>query len=123
MILKIDDLIIPETLSGNIERFNADIDVRTVSMRLIRKMSINEKWRATLNYEGRTMPIEYLRALYAKCKDMRKNPKPVTFISPYDSLQYTVSMFCTQPFPPKLLHIYQGTPMWYSNIGAVFEEA
>ena len=122
MIRQIDDLIIPETISGNAELFNADKLQRTVSMRLVRKSSMAEKWRVTLNYEGRAIFPELRLALYNKCRTMRGTAGSVTFVSPYDGITYTVQMLCTQPFPPKMLSIYEGSPFFYSNCGAAFEE-
>ena len=122
MILQIDTLMIPNTLSGNAEMFNADSRRRTVSGRLITKMSTFEKWRATLFYEGRAIPQDFMKELYRKCREMRRTALPVTFISPYDFMTYTVMMRCTEPFPPKLMHIVNSRPQFYSNCGAVFEE-
>ena len=122
MILSIDNLTIPETLSGNAELFNTDSLRRTVSMRLIRKSSSAEKWRVTLDYEGRAILPALRLDLYAKCREMRGTPKPVTFISPFDGETYAVTMLCVKPFPPKLIHISQSVPYFYANCGAVFEE-
>ena len=122
MILTIDNLVIPETLSGNAQLFNTDKLQRTVSMRLIRKSSLSEKWRVNLFYEGRAIFPEFRKNIYDKCREMRGTPKTVTFISPYDGLTYSVSMLCTQPFPPKLIYVRNGSPTFYANCGAVFEE-
>lgn len=122
MIFQIDDLVIPPTLSGNAEKFNADNQRRTTGGRLITKISLFEKWRATLNYEGRSVPLSLQRALYEKCRDMRYVARPVTFVSPYDGHTYTVNMKCTQPLPPKVTLQDRGNPLFYTNIGAVFEE-
>jgi len=120
MILSIDDLEIPKTISGNAEQFTNDYRNRTVSMRMIIKSAMAKRWRMTLNYEGRAIFPEYRKALYEKCIEMRKTPADVTFISPYDGLIYTVRMFCIQPFPPRLVHT--AMPEMLSHCGAIFEE-
>jgi len=122
MIISIGGLVIPETLSGNVEQFNKDSRRRTVSERLIIKLSPKQVWRATLNYEGRAIPSEYRVDLYNKCRAMRNVAEPVVFVSPYDGLIYSVDMFCTEPFPPKLVHIVNNIPVAYASCGAVFEE-
>lgn len=122
MIKQIDTLVIPPTLSGNVEPFNADSRRRTTGGRLITKMSLFEKWRATLNYENRSVSLDFQHALYAKCQEMRRTALPVTFISPRDGQAYTVNMKCTQPLPAKVTMQRQGMPLYYTNIGAVFEE-
>lgn len=122
MILQIDNLVIPPTLSGNAETFNADSSRRTVGGRLITKTSSFEKWRATLNYEGRSIPLDLQRSLYVKCREMRSVSRPVVLVSPYNGQIYTIDMKCTQPLPPKVTMHINGNPLFYTNIGAVFEE-
>lgn len=123
MIRNIDDLIVPATLSSVAEKFNQDKVNRTVSMRQIRKLSPNEKWRITLNYGTATVPKEFQLALYEKCKYMRRYELPITFVNPYTFEEVTAYMTCTSSLPPKVLYYDENdNPKFYGNVGATFEE-
>lgn len=123
MIISIDDLKIPTTLSCSVEKFNHDKINRAASGRMIKKTSPTEKWRATLSYGNKTVPREFQYALYNKCQIMRKKKLPVTLISEYDGITYTVDMLCVNALPPKVLAFDENDiPRWSGNIGATFEE-
>ena len=122
VIISIGGLQIPETLSGNVEPFNADSVRRANSGDLIVKLSPWEKWRATLNYENRAVPTAFRLALYAQATSMRTTAAPVTFISGEDDQTYTVDMLCLQRFPLKVALIRDYAPEFFTGAGAVFEE-
>ena len=120
MILIIDGLEIPKTVHSYAEPFNADVRWRTVSMRLITKSSMAEKWRVTLGFGGNVLRPQMRSALYERLTKMRKTPAPVSFISPEDGITRHVSMKCIQRLTPRLAH--KAFPDLYLNCGAVLEE-
>jgi hypothetical protein len=122
VIVSIGGLQIPDTLSGNVESFNADSRRRAISGKLISKLAPWEKWRATLNYEGRAVLREFRIALYTQARSMRSAAAPVTFVSPEDGATYVVDMLCIQRFPAKVASILDHTPEFFTGCGAVFEE-
>lgn len=122
VIKSIGELNIPPTLSGNAEIFNSDSIRRTVSMRMIKKISSVQKWRVTLNYEGRAINPEYQHKLYDKINSMRTIPETIIFENPQTGEIVSAKMLYTEAFSPIIVSHDNTNPKFYSNSGAVFEE-
>lgn len=122
MVLQIDDLKLPPSISGSAELFNRDSQKRTVSGRLITKLDTSEKWRLTVSYEESALTLDFQARFYAKCLEMRSGALPVTFISPYDGEEYTVTAKCVSRAAPSAFSLFKRRPEYYIKAGAVFEE-
>lgn len=122
MVLQIDDLKLPPSLGGTAELINRDTQRQTVSGRLITKLDPVEKWKLTVSFEAIALARAYHAAFYDKCALMRKEAKPVTFISPYDGQEKTVQCKCIERVSPEAVKLYQRRPWLYRGAGAVFQE-
>lgn len=122
MIVSIDGLKMPPSLMGGAELFNSDSQRRTASQRLITKLSSSEKWRITVEYDTDMMTVGLQAEFYRKCIEMRTKSAVVTFISPYDGSEYTITAKCISRTSPEAVYMYKQKPMLYRKIGAVFEE-
>lgn len=122
MVLQIDDLKLPPSLGGTAERINRDTQRQTVSGRLITKLDAVEKWKLTVSFQDIALASAYHAAFYEKCALMRKEARPVTFISPYDGLEKTVQCKCIERVSPEGVKLYQRRPWLYRGAGAVFQE-
>lgn len=122
MVLQIDDLKLPPSLGGTAELINRDTQRQTVSGRLITKLDPVEKWKLTVSFEAIALASAYHAAFYDKCALMRKEAKPVTFISPYDGQEKTVQCKCIERVSPEAVKLYQRRPWLYRGAGAVFQE-
>lgn len=81
-----------------------------------------EKWKLTVSFEAIALASAYHAAFYDKCALMRKEAKPVTFISPYDGQEKTVQCKCIERVSPEAVKLYQRRPWLYRGAGAVFQE-
>lgn len=122
MVTQIDSLKLPPSLDGSAELFNRDNQRRTVSGRLITKLDPSEKWRVTVSFESVALSRELQAAFYAKCLEMRSTARTVTFISPYDGTEKTITAKCISRATPSAFNLYQRRPEFYVKAGAVFEE-
>lgn len=122
MILQIDDLKLPSELGATAELINRDSQRQTVSGRLVTKYDAVEKWKLTLSFESIALAIEYQKAFYEKCAQMRREARPVTFISPYTGEVVTVRAKCIQRASPEAVGLYLSRPHLYRKAGAVFQE-
>ena len=68
------------------------------------------------------LSLEYQAQFYAKCLAMRTTAKTITFISPYDGTEKTITAKCISRIRPTAVNLYQGAPQLYKSAGAVFEE-
>lgn len=122
MIVEIDGLKMPPSASSQAELFNNDTQKRTVSNRLITKISSNQKWRLMVLYDNDTLNMELQTKFYTKCIILRSAPKDVKFISPYDGQLKNVKAKLISLNTPTITKISNGVPKLYTQIGAVFEE-
>lgn len=122
MIKEIDGLKLPPSISGGAELFNRDFQKRTVSGRLITKLDSTEKWRVTFSFDIASLALSFQAQFYAKCLVMRSTSKSITFVSPYDGTEKTITVKCVSRAMPQALNIYQSKPQLYGGVGAVFEE-
>lgn len=122
MILQIDDLKLPPSLSGSAELINRDAQRQTVSGRLITKYDAAEKWKLTLSFEAVALSLEYQKALYEKCALMRRAARTVTFVSPYTGEIISIQAKCIGRATPEAMGLYRRRPQLYRKTGAVFQE-
>ena len=122
MIKQIDTLLLPPSITGAAELFNADTQKRTVSRRLITKLDPVEKWRVTVSFETFSLSLAFQSEFYAKCLEMRATAKTITFISPYDGTEKTITAKLVSRTTPSPVNLYKGVPQIYKRVGAVFEE-
>ena len=122
MVLQIDNLKLPPSITGAAELFNRDTQRRTVSGRLIAKLDPVQKWRVTVAFDSYALDTAYQAQFYAKCLDMRRNSRAVTFISPYDGSMVTISAKCISRNIPSAFNLSGRKPEYYTGAGAVFEE-
>lgn len=122
MVLQIDDLKLPPSLEGSEELINRDTQRQTVSGRLITKLDPVEKWKITISFDSIVLIGGYQGLFYAKCALMRREAKPVTFLSPYDGLETTALCKCIERATPEAIRLYQRRPWLYRGVGAVFQE-
>lgn len=118
----IDDIRLPESIDTMASLQNFDTQKRTVSNRLITKLSPHEKWLVTVKFSTETLSLDFQKRFYEKCLQMRSTAKQITFISPYTGEDITITAKCTSRTAPAVLSISKGRPLLYKNIEAVFEE-
>ncbi|NCC17123.1 MAG: hypothetical protein EOM28_12485 [Clostridia bacterium] len=118
----IDGLKLPEDTSIVIEKQNFDTNRRTVSGRMITKLAPMEKWKITIHFENKTLSLEFQKAFYTKCLEMRSAYGVVSFINPYTGEEVTAKMKCTSKKTPSPLDVVRGRSRAYKTIGATFEE-
>jgi hypothetical protein len=53
---------------------------------------------------------------------MRQTAKQITFISPYDGTETTITAKCISRVAPQAMNVYQRKPGIYRKIGATFQE-
>lgn len=121
MVLQIDDLKLPPSITGAAELFNRDTQRRTVSGRLITKLDPAQKWRVSVSFDA-ALDTEYQAAFYAKCLDMRRNARQISFISPYDGTVVAVAAKCISRSVPSAFSLFKRKPEYYTGAGAVFEQ-
>jgi hypothetical protein len=122
VIQQIDNLKLPPSINGAAELFNRDTQRRTVSGRLITKLDPAQKWRVTVSFDDAALDTAYQAQFYAKCLDMRRNSRAITFISPYDGQVVTIAARCVSRNMPSAFNLYKQKPEHYTGAGAVFEE-
>ena len=118
----IDGLKLPEDTSIVIEKQNFDTIRRTVSGRMITKLAPMEKWKITINFENKTLSLEFQKAFYTKCLEMRSSYGVVSFTDPYTGEMVSAKMKCTGKKTPSPLDVVRGRSRAYKTIGATFEE-
>ena len=121
-MLKIGDLALPETLGFTAELRNNDTQRRTVSQRLITKLSAAEKWRVTISYEDVALSLDLQAQLYNICLAARSNAVAVTFVSPYTNEAVTINAKCTSRAAPARVMIAKGGPVLYRDVKVVLEQ-
>lgn len=122
MITQIDGLRLPSSLGGSAELFNRDVQRRTASGRLITKLDATEKWRLTVSFVNSALSRELQAEFYNKCLSMRRKAGEISFISPYDGEEKTITAKCVRRATPSPFNLYKGRPEFYVKAGAVFEE-
>ncbi|MCI5680180.1 hypothetical protein [Anaerotignum sp.] len=120
--MKIDGLKLPQDVSCTAEKQNFDTSRRTVSGRLITKLSPVEKWKVTVDFENLTLSIPFQTAFYEKCMEMRNVAAVVEFTDPYTGKETSAIMRCVSRKSPSALDIVRRQVRLYQSIGAVFEE-
>ncbi len=118
----IDGLKLPEDTSIVIEKQNFDTNRRTVSGRMITKLAPMEKWKITIHFEDKTLSLDFQKAFYTKCLQMRSAFGIVSFTDPYTGEAVTAKMKCTVKKTPSALDVVRGRNRVYTSIGATFEE-
>ena len=118
----IDGLKLPEDTSIVIEKQNFDTNRRTVSGRMITKLAPMEKWKITVNFENKTLSLEFQKSFYTKCLQMRSSFGIVNFTNPYTGESVSAKMKCTAKKTPSALDVLRGRTRAYKAIGATFEE-
>lgn len=118
----IDGLRLPEDISVKAEKQNFDTTRRTVSGRLITKLSPAEKWKLTVSFENLTLSLPLQTAFYEKCLAMRNMAAVVEFTNPYTGELERTMMRCVSKTSPMPVQIIRRSVNLYRNIGAVFEE-
>lgn len=118
----IDGLKLPEDTSIVIEKQNFDTIRRTVSGRMITKLAPMEKWKITVNFENKTLSLEFQKAFYTKCIGMRSAYGVVSFTDPYTGEMVSAKMKCTVKRTPSPLDVVRGRNRAFKTIGATFEE-
>lgn len=122
MILDIDGLKLPPHLGCTAELTNNDTQRQTVSGRLITKYDAQEKWKLTLSLEGVVLSTAYQAQFYAKCMELRRTARPITFLSPYTGEQVTAVCKCIGRDAPGVGALSRRRPQFYTKAGAVFQE-
>ncbi len=122
MILDIDGLKLPPHLGCTAELIGSDTQRQTVSGRLITKYDAAEKWKLTLSLDGVVLSTEYQAQFYAKCMELRRTARPVTFVSPYTGETVTALCKCIRRDAPGVGEVLGGRPRFYTKAGAVFQE-
>lgn len=125
MVISLDGLLLPPNIDGTAELFANDTTRRTVSMKLITKLSTAEKWRITVSFPDAALSPEFLADFYDKCAEMRTQSGQIQFVSPYDGEEKLITAKCVERTLPKALNLSFGTfarPKFYTGAGAVFEE-
>jgi len=122
LIIQIDSLRLPASIKSTAELFNRDSRQRAVSGRLIAKLAPTEKWRVTANYEDAALSRELQAAFYSKCLEMRRSPRTIRFISPYDGSELAIMAMCVSRATPSAFNLFKRKPEFYIKAGAVFEE-
>lgn len=84
----------------------------------------NPKWEIPITYEQDALSLVLQSAFYAKCFAMRTTPANITFVSPYDGTETTVTALCTEIPAPEAVAIRRSTrkPLVYKNARAVFRQ-
>lgn len=122
MIKEIDGLKLPATIEGSAELVNFDTQKRSVSGKLITKLSPTEKWKVTINYDKIALSLTFQNEFYNKCLKARGEAVLISFISPYDGALKNIYAKCVSRTAPLPLAIFRGLPTIYNRVGAVFEE-
>lgn len=120
--MTIGGLKLPVTTAYKIEKQNFDTTRRTVSGRLITKLSPSEKWKITINFENETLAIDFQKAFYEKSMAMRSAAGVVEFTNPYTGEETFANMRCVSMNSPLAANIIGRRVGLYHEIGAVFEE-
>lgn len=124
MIKSIDGLNMPPSIDATPELKNRDVQAQTVSGRLVVELDPQPKWEIPIAYEASALTIDFQAQFYAKCFSMRSTPASVTFISPYDGSETTVTALCVEIPAPNPIGIAwaRKSPIAYRNTRAVFRE-
>ena len=118
----IGGLKLPTTMAYQIEKQNFDTTRRSVSGRLITKLSPAEKWKININFENETLALDFQKAFYEKCMEMRVTADVVEFTDPYTGEDTIAIMRCVSTEKPSAMNIVRRKVGAYRNIGATFEE-
>ena len=124
MIKEIDGLKMPPYLDATPELVNRDVVNQTVSGRLVVELDPNPKWEIPIEYSAESLSVAFQASFYGKCFAMRTTPASVTFVSPYDGQDTTVTALCTEITAPEPVMITRTTkkPLFYKGARAVFRE-
>lgn len=122
MILEIDGLKLPPHTGCTAELINRDTQRQTVSGRLITKYDAAEKWKLTLSLDGVTLSTAFQAAFYAKCLELRRTARPITFLSPYTGEEITAQCKCISRDAPSIGALVRRRPRYYTKAGAVFQQ-
>lgn len=122
LVKQIDTLKLPPSIDETPYLTNRDTNKQTVSGRLITKLDTAEKWVVPVSFEKDSLTISFQAEFYAKCLEMRQTAKSVTFISPYDGTEITITAKCISRTAPQARNIFMRTPQLYKKIGATFQE-
>ena len=120
--MTIGGLKLPVTGAYQIEKQNFDTSRRTVSGRLITKLSPSEKWKISINFENETLSLDLQKAFYTKCMEMRSLSDSVEFTDPYTGEKTVAIMRCVSVNKPSAMNVVGRKITLYHGIGAVFEE-
>lgn len=118
----IDTLHVPENIDATAELQNFDTQRRTVSNKLITKLSPYEKWKVTVKFSTEVFSLDFQKSFYEKCLEMRNTSKSITFVSPYSGEDVTITAKCVSRVAPSRLVIVNRRPVLYKDVEAVFEE-
>lgn len=120
--MTIGGLKLPLTTAFHVEKQNFDTTKRSVSGRLITKLSPSEKWKISIEFENETLALDFQKAFYEKCMEMRVSADTVEFTDPYTGADTIAIMKCVSMKSPSALSIIGKRVGLYHHIGATFEE-
>lgn len=122
MILTVGGLALPASEQSKAEYIQPTTSKRAIDGTLITK-HLYDKWRLTYAVpDASSLELDYQAELYGILIASQVNAVSVTFISPYDQLEHTITARCTELVTPDVSVLLAWQPIGYSGVSFVMEE-
>lgn len=122
MILTVGGMALPASEQSKAEYIQPTTSKRAIDGTLITKHNY-DKWRLTYAMpDASSMELDYQAELYGILIGAQVNAVRVTFVSPYDQQEHTITARCTELVTPDVSVLLSWRPIGYMGVSFVMEE-